>query len=125
MGGRSSGAIVGIPVAKPAAERIFPVLSVDKEIWLPKDAAIDASSGRLQLEITFETVHVEILDQPAQHPWIEAAMQYAPSGYRPENLKQYRSRCDAGQYAMIHANVEVARIINADTGAKVLKLELK
>lgn len=124
MGGRSSGGIAGIPISKPATEPIFPVLSIDKEIWLPENAAIDANGARLQLEITLETKNVEIVDQPAPHPWIEAFLRYSPNNIRPET-KEYRSRCDAGQYAMIHVNLQAARIVNADTGATVLQLELR
>lgn len=124
MGGRSSGGIAGIPIAKPATEPIFPVLSIDKEIWLPENAAIDANGARLQLEITANPADVEIQDQPAPHPWIEAYLRYSPNNVQSET-KEYRSKCDAGHYAMIHANLQAARIVNADTGATVLQLVLR
>lgn len=124
MGGRSSGGIPGISIAKPATEPIFPVLCIDKEISLPENAAIDANGARLQLEITLETKNVEIADQPAPHPWIEAYLRYSPNSIRPET-KEYRAKSDAGRYAMIHAHLQDARIVNADTGATVLQLELR
>lgn len=124
MGGSSSGGISGIPIAKPTTEPVFPVLSIDKEIWLPENAAIDAGAGRLQLEITLEPKEVEILDQPLPHPWIEAYLRYSPQNVRSET-EAYRSKCDSGQYAMIHAELKAARIVNADTGATVLQMVLK
>ncbi len=125
MGGRSSGGIAGLPIAKPATEPIFPVLSIDKEIWLPEDASVAANNAPLQLELTFTPQKVEVLDQPAPHPWIEACLQHAPPQNIRSEMKEYRKRSDAGQYAMIHVNLQSARLVNADSGETILSLEIR
>ncbi|MEQ8788436.1 MAG: DUF4852 domain-containing protein [Pirellulaceae bacterium] len=125
LGGRASSPVAGIPMARPATEPIIPVLRVDKEIWLPEDAALASPNQRLLLELTMMTTDVELLDQPPPHPWIEACFRYAtPNSFHPE-LRDYRKTGDGGQYAVIHVALKSAQLVDSETGESVLPLLLK
>jgi hypothetical protein len=125
MGGRATAPVAGIPAARPATEPIFPVLRVDKEIWLPEHAGISSPNQRLLLELTIDATAVEIVDQPPPHPWIEACFRHAaPNSFHPE-LRDYLKTSDGGQYAIIHVALASARLVNADTGESELPLVLK
>ncbi|QDU92567.1 SHD1 domain-containing protein [Lignipirellula cremea] len=119
-GGQST--IAGVPVARPTTEPIFPVLRVDKELWLPPDAAL-APNQPYALEIEFEAADIEIVDLPPPHPWIEAYLQYQNSV--PPQMHEYRQANDAGNYLVIQAAVKAARLVNTATEETAVQLVVK
>ncbi len=125
MGGNAAAQVAGIPIARPDTEPIRPVLRVDKEIWLPKDAALSSANQRLQLELEMNATEVEVLDEPPPHPWVEACFRHSDSNSFHPELLDYRKLSDGGQYMILHVALQNARLINADTGETVLPLVLK
>lgn len=117
-GSGRGGGISGIPVV-PSSEPIYPLLRVDKEMWLPKDAALSSARVQPVLQTEFLVSGVEILDQPPAHPWVEARNRYHTGSARDLQVD------DAGQYAVVEVSLKNAELVDAVTGDSLIPLVLK
>lgn len=114
----SNQRIAGIPVANQT-EPIFPLLRFDKEIWLPENAELSASTQKPQLEVVLHPETFELLDKPPRHHWIDGYWRYRRTAPQDDRMR------DDGKYAIIGVRLKSARLVDPATGKTVLPLVLK
>lgn len=117
-GSGRGGGVSGIPVVS-SSEPIYPLLRVDKEMWLPKDAALSSARVQPVLQTEFLVSGVEILGQPPAHPWVDARNRYHTGSARDLQVN------DAGQYAVVEVSLKDAELVDAATGDSLIPLVLK
>lgn len=112
----------GIPITTPKDNRpVHPVLRIDKEIWLPKDAGLDDDKRPPAIELTF-TLTKASLQPTAPEPSKVGAYCKLVNLERDKHGEQAQ---DQGDYLIIEAAVESAILIDEESGKRLFPLDTK